>query len=99
MRFSKKELTEVLDNYDLGNLISSKEISTKTNLIYKIRTSSGNYIIKVFGKDSMSKIKYRLKILRKIRSKNVPVPDTLETKDKKLVSKYNKPIYIIHNIY
>ena len=87
MQLTKKEILEIVNNFDLGKVKDHKLIKGGlVNHNYILKTEKGNYIIRIVGNNSPEKIKHlklQFKILNFLKKKNFPykIPFPLKTKN------------------
>jgi len=90
MKLTKKDFEEVLLNYGLGKYKGNKYIFTGGNLVYKLITTKGKFILKVYQGGSDSNIKYQIKLMEFLKNKEVATPKIINTKDGKGLLIWNK---------
>jgi Ser/Thr protein kinase RdoA (MazF antagonist) len=49
-QLTKEDFRDVLENYEIGDYRDHKYLFTGGNLVYKLKTTKGKYILKVYGK-------------------------------------------------
>jgi amicoumacin kinase len=92
MKLTKQDFEEVLENYDVGKLISCKRIFTAANLIYKIDTRRGKFVLKIYLNSPQDSIKNQIELMDFLNDKGIVVPKNLNTlrKEPLLLWKGNK---------
>ena len=76
----KFEIKEILNNYSIGNYKNHKLLFTAAKNVYKLTTSKGVFIVKVYGKEKIRSIKSQTTLLKYLNSKKVSVPKIISTK-------------------
>ncbi len=91
----KKDFTDILKNYSLGEYKNHKKLwwSIK-NTLYLIETEKGKYILKLYEYSSKKEIKKIYSILEKLKYKNIPLAKTYLTNDNNLIVEKYKPLVI-----
>lgn len=86
--FTKKSLEKHLSNYaGLGKVLTYKKIEGGVaNVVYKIQTTKGNFVLKIVVRNNPHRVKYEIELLNKI--KNLPTPKPISTKNKKFLFMY-----------
>jgi homoserine kinase type II len=79
-KLTKKDFENILDNYNIGKYKKHKSIFTGTNTIYKLTTSKGNFILKIYENASLSFIKYQIRLMEFLRNTKVSTPKIIDTK-------------------
>lgn len=86
---NKIQISEILNGYDLGKYKSHKRMwwSIK-NTIYLVKTTKGEFILKLFDNSNFKETLPTLYICEKLREKGIPIPETFKTKEGSFTSKY-----------
>jgi Ser/Thr protein kinase RdoA (MazF antagonist) len=93
---NKKEVENILDCYSLGKYVKHKRMwwSLK-NTLYSLRTTKGDFILKVFDKSNFKETFPTLLIREKLRKEGIPIPETYRTNKGDIACKYkDNPITI-----
>src|SRR3990167_3306679 len=87
-KVSKTELEDhILRNFDLGKIVSYKKLKKGlVNCLYHIKTTKGNFALKIAIRHNSNKINYEIDLLNSI--KGLPVPKLLKTKNGKYFFNY-----------
>lgn len=93
---SKEEINNILKNYNLGELISYSKLSGGSiNLLTKIKTTKGIYVIKIFLElENKYYLNYEIDLLNQLSKSNILVPKIIES-NKGHTSKFKRNITII----
>ena len=88
----KQDILDILKSYDVGKLISYKRIFTAANIIYKLNTTKGEFILKLYLNSSKESIENQINLMEFLNNKGVVVPKNLDTlkKEPLLLWKDNK---------
>ncbi len=106
MKLSKKEIKEIAEKYNLGNVIKVKVISGGwVNHNYNFKTDQGNFVVRVLGRELTIKRRKRLflefKVLNYLNKNSFPyeIPNPLySTKDNYLEKVNKKNIWVYKTI-
>lgn len=91
---NKEEFQKILDFYNLGKYKVHRHLAhALSNTLYKVKTSRGTVIIKLFEHESKDIIDFQIKIM-KILEANGLSPKLFSTKDGKHVIKFKKPLIV-----
>ncbi len=82
MKLENKQIKEILNHYDLGELKSKKLVYNLWNTSYKINTSSGVYLLKILNFQGENKLKKELTIIKKLKDK-MPCILPIKSKEKR----------------
>ena len=96
-KVTKSDLHKLLNNYEIGNLISYEGIAEGVeNTNYKITTSKSTFILTIFEKRVMSKdIPFFIDLMVHLSSKNFKCPEPISDKEGVYIQKINKKLGII----
>ena len=89
-KLSKKDFENILNNYNIGNHISHKNIFTGTNTVYAIKTTKGKFLVKIYENASLDFIKDQIRLMEFLKKTKVSTPKIVNTKKKKGLLVYNK---------
>lgn len=91
----KKDFEKILENYSIGHYKSHKKLwwSIK-NTLYLLKTNKGEFIVKIYEYSEGKDIEWILKIMEKLRTKNIPLSKIFKTNKKKLIFNLHKPLVI-----
>ena len=71
-KLSKTDFENILEFYDIGSYKNSKHIDwALANTVYKLKTTKGFYILKIFEKASPQFINYQIKVIDYLSRKKV----------------------------
>lgn len=85
---NKKRITEFLSNYNLGKLLAYKRINSGfANAMLKLKTTQGDYILKIVVRNNPYKVRYEVDLLNFI--KNLPVPKPVKAKNGEYLLNYS----------
>jgi Ser/Thr protein kinase RdoA (MazF antagonist) len=95
-KLRKSEFGKILCSYDIGDYVSSRHLDwALSNTVYKVRTTKGNYILKIFEKSSPAAINCQMKIMDFLAKNKIPVAQITGLKNrKKLLIRNSKRIII-----
>lgn len=86
----RNDFVEILKNYDIGNFRKSKYIFTGGNLVYKIVTTKGNFILKVYGTNDLDFVKFQITLMEFLNKTKVSTPKIIKTKEGPGLLMWNK---------
>ncbi len=95
MKLTKKEIKNIITNWDIGKLKNYKLLYSYWNLSYKIITSKGKFILKILTMQKEEILKKELKILSLLKDK-IPVRSLIKSKSGKdylIIKRY--PVLIL----
>ena len=78
-KLTKRDISDIIKNYDVGKLISYKRIFTAANLIYKINTTKGKFVLKLYLSSSEKSIINQIDLMSFLNNNGVVVPKNLHT--------------------
>ncbi|NEQ69726.1 MAG: homoserine kinase [Symploca sp. SIO2D2] len=82
-----KEIKEILNNYELGELLScEKMICGYSNTNYKIDTSTGSYLYRICQRQSLDSIQYEMNLMQALKQIRFPAAFPIQRKDKEYIS-------------
>ena len=97
-KLNKEDFEKILNNYSIGHYINSKHIPIAlTNTVYKVKTTKGNYIFKLFEKENSksSLVKFQTKIMSLLTDADFPTPRLIRpNKNRKFIIFKSKPLMI-----
>ncbi len=83
---SDVELQELLNNYNIGNLIDFSGIDEGiTNSNFFLNTESGSYVLTIFEEPNLN-LDFTINLMNYLSNTGIPCPIPIFTKDKKLLS-------------
>ncbi len=99
-KISKLSLSELLKNYNLGQLISFEGIKEGIeNTNYFIYTTKGDYVLTIFENLNFSQVPFYLYFMRHLAQKRTPCPlPILNNKNQILVTCNDKPTTIVSRL-
>jgi Ser/Thr protein kinase RdoA (MazF antagonist) len=89
-KLTKKDFNKILENYNLGNYTYHKYIFTGGNLVYKLRTNKGFFILKVYKNANLKFVESQINLLEFLSKTEVSVPKIILNKNKKGLTIYDK---------
>ncbi|MBW2995325.1 homoserine kinase [Candidatus Woesearchaeota archaeon] len=95
-RFTKKEIENILSNYDLGRLISYRGLSLGCiQSTYLIKTTKGRYALRYYDIRNLKQISVEIEFLLKLEKTDIPYTRIVKTRNKKPLLQYKKrPVLI-----
>ncbi len=94
MKLSDKQISEILKSYNLGNFKSKSLIYDEWNTSYFIKTTTGNYLLKIINFQGEKEILAELNILQKLQDK-IPTIFPIKTNNKKNFIFYKSKIILV----
>lgn len=92
---NRRRINDFLENYNLGKLLSHKEIKTGlVNRVYLLKTTKGRYILKIAVRNNPVRVRYEAELLNYL--KNLPVPKPIKSKNKRLLEDFGRNKAIIY---
>jgi homoserine kinase type II len=93
---TKNDFKEILLNYSIGQYISSKHLTKALeNTVYYLKTTKGEFILKVFEQIKIETIVFQTKVQKYLEKTNNPVPKIILSKEHKDILYFGKkPIQI-----
>lgn len=94
--FSKKDLTEILTNYDLGEYQSSRPFkggTVQTNLL--LQTTRGKFAFRCYENRSKNSVLFESNLTHYLSARNYPCPAPIKNKHGKFVGSYAHKPYVI----
>ena len=95
--FSTSVLEEILESYDLGELVDSKAFAggaVQTNLL--LQTTKGRFAFRYYRQGrSKGSVLFEVNLVRYLKKRNYPCPAPLRNKYGKFVGSYNRKPYVI----
>jgi len=73
-QLTKKDFNNILTTYNIGDYQSHKYIFTGGNLVYKLKTTKGTFILKVYSRASLDFVKSQIGLLEFLRKTKVTTP-------------------------
>ncbi len=92
----EKEINVILKHYNIGELKNLKLIYKEWNTSYKIKTTNGNYLLKILNFQNEQDLKNELLIINRLKDK-IPISFPISSKNKRPYIKHNKKIVLIYN--
>jgi|GEM_PF-714177 homoserine kinase type II len=80
VELTKKEFNDILGNYDVGKYSRSKYFLTGDNTVYKVVTSKGEFILKIYQKAGEKFVNYQIKLMEFLSRSRVSTPKIIDTK-------------------
>ncbi|PIN88742.1 hypothetical protein COU61_03655 [Candidatus Pacearchaeota archaeon CG10_big_fil_rev_8_21_14_0_10_35_13] len=95
-KVKKEEFGRILKNYGLGTYRNSEHVEEALeNTVYKVRSSKGLWIIKIFEETADKDIRYQQRIEQYLQEKGLPTPRTLKNKQGRKINEYKKKTLIV----
>lgn len=94
--FSKKDFTDILSNYNLGEYKDSRLFTTgavETN--YLLQTTKGKFVFRYYENRSKNSVLFESGLIKYLKDKNYPCPAQFKNKHGKFVSIYKEKPYSI----
>ena len=91
VHFDKKEIAEILSNYNLGGYKSHEYFTAgcvQTNI--KVWTTKGIYALRIYTTRTISYVKYEFNVLNYLSKRKYPTPLPIRNIHGKFISKYGK---------
>jgi len=86
-KIMKKEIKEILNNYELGEFLSCKKMTCGySNTNYKIVTSTGSYLYRICQRQSLDSIQYEMSLMQALKQIRFPAAFPISRKDKGYIS-------------
>lgn len=82
-KLSKGDFDSILTNYNIGTYKNHKHIFAGENTIYKLITTKGTFILKIYEKASKGFIDYQVSLMEFLRDTEVKTPKVILTNKKK----------------
>lgn len=102
-KMDSKQIGKIAENYNLGKVKKFKLIEDGwVNYNYDLETDTGNFIVRVLGKElddwKKGKLKFEFKVLAHLREKNFPyeVPNPIRNNKGQYISQINKKVLWIY---
>lgn len=95
-KFSKKELTEIISDYNLGECKKSKPITkgrVQTN--YLLKTTKGKFVFRYYENRLEKSVLFEANLIKYLKDKKYPCPTPFKNKHGEFVGIHNKKPYII----
>ena len=95
-KLSKKDFSAIIKNYKIGKHTNHIHIDwALTNTVYKLKTTKGKFILKIFENARPDFIEFQVKLMRFLKKNGIPVPKLIKTdKGKNLLIYKNKNILV-----
>ena len=97
-KLNKEDFDKILTNYSIGSYKDSKHIPIAlTNTVYKVKTTKGEYIFKLFEKENAKSylVKFQTKIMSILTDADFPTPKLIRSnKNKNFIIFKSKPLMI-----
>jgi len=82
-KLTKQDFDSILDNYNIGKYKKHKFIFTGGNTVYKLKTTKGDFILKIYETASLDFVNYQIKLMEFLKKSKVTTPKIIDTKKKK----------------
>ncbi|OGI66814.1 hypothetical protein A2823_01095 [Candidatus Nomurabacteria bacterium RIFCSPHIGHO2_01_FULL_41_91] len=88
--FTEESLEKHLSHYpNIGRVLNFKKLEGGVaNVVYKIKTTKGNFVLKIVIRNNPYRVNYEVELLNKI--KNLPIPKPLKARNGKFLVMYKK---------
>lgn len=93
--FTKKDFDNVLAKYSIGNYKSHKYLFTGGNTVFKLWTSQGKFILKIFEHATLKFIKTQNKLSDFLSERDIAIPQIVHTSAGKGILIYKKKKIVI----
>jgi homoserine kinase type II len=94
--FLKKELSQILSDYNLGEIINFKPMpggTVQTNIFFN--TVKGKFVFRYYESRSKKSVLFEINLIKYLKKKNYPCPGTIKNRYGKVVGIYCKKPYAI----
>lgn len=97
LKFTEKELAEILSNYDLGEYVDSEELTggtVQTNILLK--TAKDKFVFRYYKMNrSKNSVLFEANLTKYLKDRNFPCPAVFANKNGELVGIYSEKSYVI----
>lgn len=88
MRLTIKDANKILQNYNLGEVSTTKRLTSGfANINYKIKTTKGNFLFRICAEKSLKEIQYEIKVMNELRRIKFPTAFPIKRKDEQFINK------------
>src|SRR5208283_3786115 len=94
-KFTKKDFDSILENYSIGNYKSHYYLFTSGNTVFKLITSQGKFILKIFEHATIKFIENQNKLSDFLGERDVAIPKIIHTSSGKAILIYKKKRIVI----
>ena len=97
---SLTQIKQLLEPYELGNIISYTGISDGIeNTNYYVKTSTANYVLTIFEHYTAQELSYFLHLMRFLRNHGMPVPEAIaDSNQRRLNTWQTKPVALFEQL-
>ena len=96
MKFTKKDIEQILEDYNIGKYKSHKKLWwSLDNILLLLNTDKGKFILKFFKDSNKKYVLWTLETMERMRKKGLPAPETFRDKQKGLIHDYKRRYLII----
>jgi Ser/Thr protein kinase RdoA (MazF antagonist) len=94
--FSKSDMTEILLNYELGELIKFEPINRGTvQTVLLLETTRRKFVFKYYENRPKESVLFEVNLIKYLKDRNYPCPALLRNKHGKSIGIYNNKPYVI----
>lgn len=98
MRLTIKDANKVLQNYNFGEVSTTKRLTSGfANINYKIKTTKGNFLFRICAEKSLKEIQYEIKVMNELRKIKFPTAFPIKRKDGQFINKTKFGEVVIYN--
>lgn len=94
MVLKNSQIRSILESYDVGNLKSKKLVHRGWNVLYRVKTTRGDFILKILNFQSEKELQNELNVLSKLKDR-IPLSFPVLNKNDKPWIKYDNKIVLI----
>jgi homoserine kinase type II len=91
-------MSRTLADYDIGKILEVKPFkqgNVQTNIM--IRTSKCNYVFRYYENRNVNRVKFEVRLLRYLHSKDYPVASPIKTINEEYVGIYKKKPFVLYD--
>jgi homoserine kinase type II len=88
MSLSITDVNKILKDYDLGNVVSLKRLTSGfANINYKIETAQGFFLFRICAEKPLKEIKHEIRVLQELKKTSFPAAFPIRRKDGKFINR------------
>ncbi len=97
INFSKNELSEILSQYNLGELIDAKPFANgSVQINIRLQTTKGNFVFRYYQRGRPeSSVLFEVNLIRHLKNNNYPCPASIKNKYGNVVGCYDNNPYVM----
>ncbi len=95
-KFTKKDITKILSEYLIGDLISFESTAkgtVQTNIF--IKTTKAKFVLRYYENRSKNSVLFEVNLIKYLKDKKYPCPKIFKNKKRQFISIYNHKPYVI----